>query len=253
MKSGSFVVAALLFGGASLPGAAQAGTREDVLAGAIRCGAIAQDREWLDCYYGAAQPMRASLRLVPVPKSQLDLLRNAHQGGTIGGARQDVLSLAIRCSDIAGDRQWLDCYYGAAQPMRARLGLVPVPPAQQTLQQRQAPRRMAVLAPAREPSSIPSSQPARMPPSPGLLEGLFGGAAPLVEKNRIASYSIGPDGLFSATLANGEVWRQTSGAGQARWTRNPSLREVEITRGVLRSFNFRVSGDPALYKVRRVR
>jgi hypothetical protein len=92
-----------------------------------------------------------------------------------------------------------------------------------------------------------------MPPSPGLFEGVFGGAAPVVEKNRIASYNIGPDGLFTATLANGEVWRQTSGTGQVRWTRNPALREVEITRGVLRSFNFRVSGDPALYKVRRVR
>ncbi|HEU4549537.1 MAG TPA: hypothetical protein VFS01_07550 [Rhizomicrobium sp.] len=247
MRAGTLVAAvAVVFAGLCVPQAAQAGTREDVLAGAIRCGGVAQDHDWLDCYYGAAQPMRASLGLAPVPQSQLNLLRGAGQGGVINGARQDVLSLAIRCSGIAQDRAWLTCYYGAAQPMRVHLGLapagqVPVPP----------PRQRAAPAPAR--MAAPTAQPARMPPAPGLFEGIFGGKKTVVEKSRMASYSVGKDGFFIAVLANGEVWRQTSGVPDARWTHDRTMRTVEITRGVLRSFNFRVEGDPTLYKVQRVR
>ena len=251
MKSGVLCVAALsLLGGLSVPGAAQAGTREDVLASAIRCGGIARDRDWLDCYYGSAQPMRASLHLPPVPQSQLNLLRNTGQGGAIGAARQEVLSQAIRCSGIAQDHDWLNCYYGAAQPMRAQLGLVPALPAQQNLLPQQTPRQPVAFASASP--KIPSSQPARMPPGPGIFEGIFGGKTAVVEKNRMVSYNIGRDGFFTATLANGEVWRQVSGTPDARWTHDSAAREVEITRGVLRSFNFRVNGDPTLYKVQRV-
>lgn len=54
--------------------AAQAGTREDVLSGAVRCGAIADDRAWLNCFYGSAQPMRSQLGLPPAPASQTALV-----------------------------------------------------------------------------------------------------------------------------------------------------------------------------------
>jgi hypothetical protein len=53
---------------------AHAATRDDVLYGASRCEAIADDRMWLDCYYGAAQPMRAHLGLPPAPVSQQNLV-----------------------------------------------------------------------------------------------------------------------------------------------------------------------------------
>src|SRR5438270_12225395 len=47
--------------------------------------------------------------------------------------RTDVLSTAARCNAIADYRVWLDCYYGAAQSLRALLGLAPAPPAQTRL------------------------------------------------------------------------------------------------------------------------
>jgi len=53
---------------------AHAGTRDDVLGGINRCGGIADDRTWLDCIYGAAQPMRAQLALPPAPLSQQNLV-----------------------------------------------------------------------------------------------------------------------------------------------------------------------------------
>src|SRR5581483_8217954 len=48
-------------------------------------------------------------------------------------ARQDVMAGAQRCAGIADDRTWLDCFYGSAQPMRARLGLPAAPANQQRL------------------------------------------------------------------------------------------------------------------------
>src|ERR1700689_1262178 len=49
----------------------------------------------------------------------------------LAAARDDVLYGISRCGGIADDRTWLDCVYGAAQPMRAQLGLAPASPAQQ--------------------------------------------------------------------------------------------------------------------------
>jgi hypothetical protein len=63
-----FLILALL---PLVPTAALADTRDDVLAGASRCAAITDDRAWLDCYYGSAQPMRAQLGLPPAPASQI--------------------------------------------------------------------------------------------------------------------------------------------------------------------------------------
>lgn len=56
-------------------GAVAAGpTRDEVMAGAVRCAGIADDRTWLDCFYGSAQPMRASLGLSPAPAAQTNLV-----------------------------------------------------------------------------------------------------------------------------------------------------------------------------------
>src|ERR1700722_19070476 len=59
---------------ASLALPVMAGPRDDVLYGISRCGGIANDRTWLDCVYGAAQPMRARLGLPPAPASQQALV-----------------------------------------------------------------------------------------------------------------------------------------------------------------------------------
>jgi hypothetical protein len=70
MKRILFVALAL----ASLALPAMAAPRDDVLYGISRCGGIANDRTWLDCIYGAAQPTRATLGLPPAPASQQALV-----------------------------------------------------------------------------------------------------------------------------------------------------------------------------------
>ena len=53
---------------------ALAGPREDTLAGISRCASLPDDRTFLDCIYGAAQPMRGKLGLPPAPAGQMRLV-----------------------------------------------------------------------------------------------------------------------------------------------------------------------------------
>ena len=48
--------------------------RDEVMSGAARCAGIADNRTWLDCFYGSAQPMRALLGLAPAPPAQVKLV-----------------------------------------------------------------------------------------------------------------------------------------------------------------------------------
>jgi hypothetical protein len=54
-------------------------------------------------------------------------------GPALAGPREETLAGISRCAGLPDDRTFLDCIYGAAQPMRAALGLSPALPAQQRL------------------------------------------------------------------------------------------------------------------------
>jgi len=58
----------------STTGALADPTRDEVMSGAARCAGIADNRSWLDCFYGSAQPMRALLGLAPAPPAQTKLV-----------------------------------------------------------------------------------------------------------------------------------------------------------------------------------
>jgi len=58
-------------------------TRDAVMEGAARCEGIPDNRVWLDCFYGSAQPMRTLLGLVPAPEGQTRLV--PAQGAAYGG------------------------------------------------------------------------------------------------------------------------------------------------------------------------
>jgi hypothetical protein len=69
MKTMALIVMSLF----TLPAAAQS-VRDEVMNGAERCAGIAEDRAWLDCFYGSAQPMRGRLGLPPAPQAQVRLV-----------------------------------------------------------------------------------------------------------------------------------------------------------------------------------
>ena len=59
-------------------------TRDAVMDAAQRCEGIPDNRVWLDCFYGSAQPMRSLLGLAPAPESQTRLV--PAPGAAYGGA-----------------------------------------------------------------------------------------------------------------------------------------------------------------------
>jgi hypothetical protein len=161
----------------------------------------------------------------------------------LAGPRDDVKAGAARCDGITDDRTWLDCYYGAAQPLRAQLGLAPAPGTQQALV---PPPKLGAPAPAAafQLSNTDSSG------RPGLFGRLLTRTVVKPEPpTRMASYSFDKSGYFTVTLANGEIWKQnTADAVQAKWRAQPASYIVTILPGP----KFQV-GSHEIYQAERIR
>jgi hypothetical protein len=231
---------------------AQARPRDDVLSGAFRCAVIADSRAWLDCYYGAAQPARAALRMPPALAAQIKLAASPPAGGAVRdeAVRDDVMSGAAACIRVPGERPWLDCYYAAAQPMRVQLGLsAPTPAAP-----RPAPLPVLAYAPP-----VPA-RPTGPPPMPrrtgGLFNGILNNPKPVVRNMPVQFVTFGKDGAFTMTLSDGEVWAQPAEDAvyhPAHWRNATSDLLVTISPDAMHTFTLMVSGEERIYKVHRIR
>jgi hypothetical protein len=153
----------------------------------------------------------------------------------LADTREDVIAGLTRCAALADDRQWLDCYYGAAQPMRAWLGLSPAPQAQLKLLSSQ-PRPAAAPAPVITRAAVRSGPPP-MPKGTGIF-GMFGGKD-IVNNTPVQTYEVTHDG-FTVTLPDGQVWQQTDDdnvKNPVRWRQPASSMRVTIAQGALGTFN----------------
>jgi len=171
-------------------------------------------------------------------------------GAVLADAREEVVSGLTRCANLTDDRQWLDCYYGAAQPMRAWLGLSPVPQAQLKLLQTQP-------QPTTLPTTVSRAAVRTGPPPPpkrsGILD-MFGGED-VINNTPIKSYEVA-GGAFTVTLPDGQVWQQTEDDASkhpVRWRQPASSMRVTISQGAMRSFNLVLNDENQHYKVKRVR
>ena len=240
---------------AALIGPVQARPRDDALASAFRCAAIGDSRQWLECYYGSAQPVRAALGLPPALAAQLKLAASPPSGGQAREAardeavRDEVMSAAAGCIRVAADRPWLDCYYAAAAPMRVRLGLSAPPAAA-----RPAPPPLAMAAPVARPAAPAGPPP--MPRNTGLLNGIFNDIKPIVRDMPMKSFSMDRTGAFTVILTDGQVWKQSAEDEvyhPARWRKPAPELLVTISPGPMHTFTMMVEGETRSYKVRRVR
>jgi hypothetical protein len=158
------------------------------------------------------------------------------------GPRDDVMQGSVRCLGIADDRAWLDCYYGAAQPMRAKLGLPPAPNAQQNL----------------VPAAIPGApEPLLLPQKPGFFGRMIDKISTPHEQKpepptHMTSYRFNSAGYFTVSLTNGETWRQSgSETILAHWRDKPASYSVTIQPGQLGLATMKV-GNHETYQVERV-
>jgi hypothetical protein len=165
--------------------------------------------------------------------------------------REDVVSGVARCAVLTDDRQWLDCYYGAAQPMRASLGLAPAPQAQVKLLSVQ-PQHTTVLPPTVARASVRTGPPP-MPKKSGLLD-VWGGDD-VVNNAPIKAYDLSGDG-FTVTLQDGQVWQQTpddASKHPVRWREPASSMRVTISQAAMHTFNLVVGDENTHHKVKRIR
>ncbi|HMH64138.1 MAG TPA: hypothetical protein VK515_01045 [Rhizomicrobium sp.] len=187
-------------------------------------------------------------------------------GLALADARQDVVSGIARCAGLGDDRQWLDCYYGAAQPMRAWLGLSPVPQSQLKLQQSGQPQpyqpqpyqapvqaRPVPVMPAAVAVAPVRSGPPPKPKASGIFD-MFGGSD-IVNNAPVRSYDVKKEG-FTITLQDGQVWQQTEADADknpVRWREPAESMRVTIAQGAMHSFNLVVNDENLHHKVTRIR
>jgi len=165
-------------------------------------------------------------------------------------AREDVVSGIARCAYLTDDRQWLDCYYGNAQPMRAWLGLPPAPQSQLKLLSDQP---KSSVPPATVTRAAVGSGPPPMPKKSGIFD-VFGGDY-VVRRATVRSYDVTRNG-FTITLLDGQVWQQTEDDAlnhPVRWEQPASNMRVSISQGAMRSFNLVMNDESVHHKVKRVR
>lgn len=174
--------------------------------------------------------LAASLLLAPSP--------------LLAAPRDEVKAGVARCDGIDDDRQWLDCFYGAAQPMRARLGLAPAPEFQRKLVPEAAPS-IAQSAP------VPAA-PRKSQESGGLMTSLLGDD--VENRQPMTAYSFDNAGLFTVTLADGTVWRQLSSDGiRAGWRGPAGGFQVTVSKGALGSTDLAIRGSAVRYRVKQVK
>jgi hypothetical protein len=167
--------------------------------------------------------------------------------------RDDVLAGIGRCGPIRDDRTWLDCVYGAQQPMRAKLNLPPAPDFQQRLVPPAASMPLAMPRDDVPPPAPRTTAHAPVPRHPGFFATVLG-TAPPTAISRMTDYRFDKTGAFIVTLENGQTWRQTDpGAEQVNWNKAPSAYEVTIIAEAFGSYSLKVNDIPRLYKVERLR
>jgi hypothetical protein len=197
-------------------------------------------------------------------------------------SRDLVLERISRCYALTDTRQYLECLYGAAQPLRGELGLQPAPQATSyaALFARPAgqpayapPAAAAPAAPAptqpsasRQPqngiasdmlSTVMGIKTMRVPPEQFGLPRARPGRGVNVDHitARMAQYSLGrPGGYFTVTLDNGQVWRQREGdEHNPIWNKPASSYVVTVSYGAGGTYNLVVAGEREPYKVTRIR
>ncbi len=158
--------------------------------------------------------------------------------------RDDAAAGISRCASYPDNRDYLQCVYGAVQPLRASLGLSPALPAQQRLVPQM--QQHQTFPPA---SAAPAMKPG--PQESGLLGKMFGAGEPQL---RMSAYNFDKRGLFTVTLSDGEVWQQVANdISYAQFGGNASDYIVSLTQGEFGNFKMDVRGEPGSFTVRRLR
>ena len=163
--------------------------------------------------------------------------------------REDVYQAMQRCNVMNDNRVWLDCVYGAVQPMRSELHLAPAPENQVRLVPPQG--TAPVMASSRPAAPAPVTH--APPKKEGFISYVLGGRKQ-VEMMPFQNYHFDGNGRFTVTLANGQVWRQMDDDTHvAHWKNDPARYVASIRTGSMGSSILEVKGEVSGFMVQQVR
>jgi hypothetical protein len=168
--------------------------------------------------------------------------------------RAEAMAGVARCQAIADDRVFLNCLYGAMQPLRMQLGLPPAPPAQTRLVPPASAPMLPPVAAARSSRPAPAMASRAASPREGLVADVFGSGRIEVSPQRMSDFQFDRNGFFTVTLADGAVWKQLDGdSARAHWRGSPANLIVTVQAGAFGAHVLKVRGESATYKVIRLR
>jgi len=167
------------------------------------------------------------------------------------GQRDDVIGALAKCADIPDKAARLDCYDQEAPQLRA-VAQAPAAPPPPTATAESAPAPvsqqggsfLSSLDPFGDTPQGPSAQQMAYQPI---------GAEILPVTIGVADYAIAPNGSFSVTLDNGQVWRERNEHYDHPAFRSDAKNVVMIERGMIGGYNLYLKGDGKPYKVLRER
>jgi len=166
------------------------------------------------------------------------------------GPRDDVIGTLVKCADLTDKAARLDCYDQASPQLRAA-AQAPVPPPPAAMQVAEPPpvpvsqqggSFLSSLDPFGDTPQGPSAQQMAYQPI---------GAEILPVTIGVANYAIAPNGSFSVTLDNGQVWRERNEHYDHPAFHGDAKNVVVIERGMIGGYNLYLKGDGKPYKVLR--
>ncbi len=184
--------------------------------------------------------------------------------------RGDLIDALAKCTDLHDATARLACFDHNTPMLRALAGPAqaatgPQPPAE-------PPKSVALAAPPLVAPPPPAPKPAAPESgSSSWFSGLdpFGGDAAKPSAAQMAyqpmgqeilpvtiavkDFFVADDGSFTLTLVNGQMWRSRHGYPAPPRFRDGKVNVVTIDHAMLGGYNLTLSGQPDLFKVRRVK
>jgi hypothetical protein len=166
----------------------------------------------------------------------------------VADTRGDVMSAMQRCRAVLDDRAWLDCTYGAEQPMRAKLGLPPAPEYQQRLVPPVSQSQPRMAPPPVDNRMTAAARPVPLPRRGASLMQVLTGTAQPVAVSGIAAVRYDSQGAFVLTLENGQTWRQTDIENGVKARPKIGVKAT-VTPAAMGSYNLQMENFTHVFKV----
>ncbi len=170
------------------------------------------------------------------------------------GPKDEVIGALVQCTDVTDEHARLACYDHEAPALRAAAqGPVTTmapsaePPAPPQAPEPPPPQQGSFFS-ALDPFGSDAA-----PPSPGQMAYQPIGQEILPITITVADYTVEPNGSFSVTLANGQVWRERNEHFDTPRFDPAGGNVVTIERGMIGGYNLYLKGSGKPYKVLRVK